>query len=346
MKDKIVNHTATTIIDYIAEITEQRDVELLKVSLLKTISELIPSSKLTLYNMIENGIKKLNLLIINESGETRLQVDESEIHPSTFHAISRCFKNKKISRFYNELEMHAIYPLFGARTIVGFLHIHCKKHKINSRIILGFLKIYRNYLSLLTEHRSDALTGLLNRKTFEEEVNKIIKYNSWVSNPLNCIENHRKAPVSDAKTWLGIFDIDHFKHINDTYGHVFGDEILIFISNIIKNTFRTADLLFRYGGEEFVAVVKCNDMADAEALFERLRSSIGSFRFPQVEKVTVSIGVVEVRNQQVATNITGHADQALYYAKQNGRDRVCMYEKLVEQGCISTEYFEGSFELF
>ena len=346
MKKMIVNHKANNIIDYIAEITEQRDVELLKISLLKTISELVPSSKFALYNMIEDSTKRLNLLMLNEAGETKLQVEESEIDPSTFQAISRCYENKKPFRFHKELEENTIFPLFGTRTIVGFVHVQCKLNKADKRFIEGFLRIYRNYLSLLMEHRSDSLTGLLNRKSFDDEVNKIIKYNSWASNPVNGLENRRKKPPSHAKTWLGIFDIDHFKRINDTYGHVFGDEILIFISNIIKSTFRPSDLLYRYGGEEFVAVVKCNNMADVESLFERLRVAIESFKFPQGEKMTMSIGVVEIRDQHVAATVTGHADQALYYAKQNGRNRVCIYEKLLEQGGISTESIEGEIELF
>src|SRR5690348_12705445 len=100
----------------------------------------------------------------------------------------------------------------------------------------------------------------------------------------------------------------------------------------MREVFRDGDSLFRYGGEEFIAILAPTPVEEAWAIFERFRQAIEVHKFPQIGKVTASIGFVRINTQIIASEVVGHADQALYFAKKNGRNQVCYYDELVEQG--------------
>lgn len=143
--------------------------------------------------------------------------------------------------------------------------------------------------------------------------------------------------------FMGEIDIDHFKSVNDRFGHLHGDEVLVILARILQSTFRKTDLIYRFGGEEFVVIVYVDDRGDAEMTFERLRRSIENHAFPRVGQVTISIGITEIRDTSIPVELLGHADQALYYAKTHGRNQVSFYEALVAsneilptQGAISS----------
>ena len=213
------------------------------------------------------------------------------------------------------------------------------------RMMLAFAQLYRNFLSIISEGERDALTGLLNRKTLETSIRRI----------LDLVAESRNAKIAPAlgnrrngsgDYWLGVIDIDHFKRINDTFGHLYGDEVLLLVSQIMQRCFRSEDLLFRYGGEEFVVVLAPTTKDQALATFERLRHSIESYAFPQVGRVTISVGVVRFDNQELASSAVGHADQALYYAKSHGRNAMFCYEDLVEAGEIARRETRNVVEMF
>jgi diguanylate cyclase (GGDEF)-like protein len=134
---------------------------------------------------------------------------------------------------------------------------------------------------------------------------------------------------------FAIMDIDHFKLVNDEYGHLYGDEVLLLFSRLMTKSFRHYDLLFRYGGEEFAVVLNHTDLETALAILERFRITIENYNFPQIGTKTISIGVTEISNQTMLSNIIDRADKALYYAKKNGRNQVRCYEKLAAGGLIS-----------
>ena len=82
--------------------------------------------------------------------------------------------------------------------------------------------------------------------------------------------------------WLGVIDVDHFKRVNDNFGHLIGDEVLLLLSRLMRTCFRFHDRLYRFGGEEFVAVIRCESEDDALQAFERLRQACEQYNFPQV----------------------------------------------------------------
>ena len=194
--------------------------------------------------------------------------------------------------------------------------------------------IYGHQIRLLDYGELDSLTRLLNRKTFEETFDRLL-------NPIDdaCLAggvgNRRSNDEAGAPAWLCVIDVDHFKRVNDSFGHLFGDEVLLRMGELMRKTFRHGDRLFRFGGEEFVVILNAVDECLAYSSFNRFRLSVEQHEFPQVGKVTCSIGFTAVTASDVPTDVVGRADEALYFAKDNGRNQVCCYERLVAQGLVS-----------
>ena len=152
----------------------------------------------------------------------------------------------------------------------------------------------------------DPLTKIFNRKKFEEECAKAIK-----------IAHKYRMPIS-----LLMIDIDHFKKVNDTYGHQAGDEVLRRVAKTIELQLREGDLLGRFGGEEFIVMLPQADKKDAMDVAQRIRTAISGFTTEGVGVVTVSIGVSNEITGDNKKSLIKRADTALYHAKANGRNLV------------------------
>ena len=163
-----------------------------------------------------------------------------------------------------------------------------------------------NNLNLINQSKLDALSGLFNKAHF-----------------IALLKNKRE-PYS-----VAMCDIDDFKEINDTYGHVSGDSAIRHVADIIKQELREGDIVARYGGDEYAAVVACS--ADtAVSIFERVRRSINNvplIRDGQEINMTISIGIYHVRDAQATEVIVNNADKALYHAKRTGKNRTVIYKK-------------------
>ncbi len=121
---------------------------------------------------------------------------------------------------------------------------------------------------------------------------------------------------------LGILDLDHFKKINDTYGHLTGDKILIRIAQVLQVNLRKSDIISRFGGEEFVVLMPNTSSARAYKVLDRLRIKIKENKELKKYSVTVSSGITQYKNNDNLTRFKHRADKALYKAKENGRNRV------------------------
>lgn len=162
---------------------------------------------------------------------------------------------------------------------------------------------------------TDQLTQLHNRLYLENSFNKEIKRSKRYNHPFSVI----------------MIDIDHFKEVNDTYGHDVGDNVLITISNILLENIRETDILGRWGGEEFLIICPHTSVSEATVLAEKLRNSIEAYRFETVEKKTCSFGisVFDLKDNDYK-EVSKRADEALYIAKNNGRNGVVAYESKSE----------------
>ncbi len=153
---------------------------------------------------------------------------------------------------------------------------------------------------------TDPLVKIPNRLKFDSVLNKTI-------------DNFNKT----GKTFsLIFFDIDHFKSINDTYGHKTGDKILVELAKLVSSFIRKSDTFARWGGEEFAIILPGADINKAYEIAQKIRESIEKHQFPFEGKVTCSFGVTEVKRGDTPNSIVARADKALYEAKERGRNRV------------------------
>ncbi len=194
--------------------------------------------------------------------------------------------------------------------VMAFEHV---SEVINMKLILDeaseSLGVLFNTLNVIKELRiestTDGLTGLLNKKALLNVMDEV----------------HRNSKQTEKAYALAIFDIDNFKKVNDTYGHLVGDEVLKSVARIIKENLQSDCFIGRYGGEEFLAVFPNADTEKVKENIEKLLEKIRTTKFPTVKKCTVSCGVAIGESKQSALETLQEADQYLYLAKKSGKDR-------------------------
>jgi diguanylate cyclase (GGDEF)-like protein/PAS domain S-box-containing protein len=175
---------------------------------------------------------------------------------------------------------------------------------------LGYLsnvteeKNYQDRLEILS--KTDQLTKVNNRLYIDEVLQK--QYYSFFRN--------------DEKCSVILIDIDFFKDVNDTYGHIVGDLFLVEFSTILKTNVRESDIVGRWGGEEFLIILPHSNMNDAKKLAEKLRNLINSFKFTKVGHKTASFGISEFHTGISSEQLLDNADKALYTSKESGRNQV------------------------
>jgi diguanylate cyclase (GGDEF)-like protein len=164
----------------------------------------------------------------------------------------------------------------------------------------------RERVQLLYRATTDSLTGVSNRSKLTDYIHaEHARFRRY------------KVPMS-----LIMFDIDHFKTINDTLGHAVGDQVLSALATVVLHSMRDTDMLGRWGGEEFMVLAPLTTLKDAREFSERLRETIAASPMPGVPQLTCSFGVAEIRNGESLDSLFNRVDAALYRAKNNGRNRV------------------------
>lgn len=338
---------APRLLDKLVSMTAIHDVELMEFSLLKTLEEFLRPQELLILKLDQNGRPSYQLRLRQEKYEILLDcisISEEimatiEIVRSTKQSFNRMLCSNLMITVWNVLQekYHEIF-------LITITNNHISKQ--DSYMIKGLLGIYRNFFAVLSDSQRDQLTGLFNRKTFDDVINKI-----YCQRPLSTenvlIERRSNNDIANSQFWIGMADLDNFKRINDTWGHLYGDEVLLLMSQLMQGHFRENDHLFRFGGEEFVIIIRTQNEEQAHSAFERFRVAMETHPFPQVGQVTVSIGVAKMCPSIFSATLLDHADKALYHAKQHGKNQVCFYENLVNNGLIDETLFtSGEIELF
>lgn len=341
----------------LGKMTSIRDTALLEQSLLKTLCPMLGVLDSSLYR-IDDLASSTRILhhhlsrVVEPDGVSRLVERTEEIFNSSSIAtdVRQLLDNVRLlskactrKREQNN-DLLIAYPLFGGREICGYF-VFSRDREVTlteDAIIKGVLEVFANYYDLLDASQRDRLTGLLNRQALENSFDRI-----WtiLSRPDEPAGGRRATGPSVGSHWIAIIDVDHFKSINDGFGHVVGDEVLLLISRVMAAELRSSDLLFRYGGEEFVALFSAGNREDATAVLERLRLAVERHTFPQVGQVTVSVGFSEADPNDLPQQVLSWADRALYQAKRVGRNRVCDYQQLVQSGEMEAPTY-GESELF
>jgi len=272
-----------------------------------------------------------------QSKEGVLLLEDKELLKNTFGTSSRpllgVYKESSCAGFFPKSERKpesvAILPLSRRDKYFGSLNLgsYTSNRFINNMatdfvehmvsVVSICLENNLNYEMMRRTSHIDTLTGVNNRRFLEQRIGEEIDRSQRNEEPLSCL----------------FLDIDHFKSINDTYGHQAGDHVLALIAGMIKKQLRSNDVLARYGGEEFVALLSTIDEEKAGDIAERIRKSIKElsvkFNDDNIES-TISIGLATYQpsnsatlsTAEIAAQLIQSSDAALYSAKQNGRDRV------------------------
>ncbi len=235
--------------------------------------------------------------------------------------------DEKVNRKIGTLSTHrATYDLKLEQTNLGSVHFY-RDRTFSSKEI----ELLENMLSALVyplhnaldyQHAMemasyDALTGVQNRRTMDITLQREVE-----------LAHRKQSPLS-----MLILDADNFKQFNDTYGHAYGDAVLKTIADTINTTIRGSDLLFRFGGEEFVVLTSQTVSNGAHLLAERIRKNIEAIRQINSIKIhtTVSLGVATLLPDETAQAFFERADSAVYAAKQAGRNTTAIAEQIPEK---------------
>lgn len=318
--------------DLFLALTEQRDQSSLNETLLATCLVLFPDHRFWLYDyrdldhttakLIHSGIANSDTAPSNEDLYKIMQVAAER---GQTHGVVGNY------HYYSYNVLHSLSGLLITdMTLVNDLQLE---------IITKLVKVYSNQRFFMFSALNDALTGLNNRQAFDQQISKLL---------LDQKNPHRRSSDQEQKNWcFALLDIDYFKQVNDDYGHLFGDEVLLIFSRLMQSTFRDGDLLFRYGGEEFAVALRDISLSSAINVLNRFREKIAVAEFPQLGQVTVSIGVTSMEDDLSLPVLIDRADQALYFAKEHGRNQVHSFEALSRSGYVSLSHtHEGDIELF
>ena len=337
--------------DHLAALTGSRDRELLDVTLVGALVDMLRPHTAMVHRIVgeapdQRWILRARLVAGAGAAESDpLSVDLDDLpRLATQPERQTCLEQQRIIATEGPAWVTR-FPMVSDSAAVGVFEIETDDplSADQMRLVVSVLRIYRNFEELLDYSERDTLTGLLNRKTFDE---------SFLRAAATATPGGATAPAEDRRAadasgpWLGVIDIDHFKRVNDEYGHLIGDEVLLLLGRLMRASFRFHDRLYRFGGEEFVVLLRCGDAHGAALAFERLRANVEKYALPRVGRVTVSVGFTAVRRGDSPSSAFERADRAVYHAKENGRNRVVHHEDLVQSGAAVDQSPSGDVELF
>ncbi|MCC2606368.1 GGDEF domain-containing protein [Planctobacterium marinum] len=340
------------ILDSVVSLTEQKDLDSVGISLLSTIAEYVYFEKACLYELERswpNPIITVLLELKVQSVEPHFvwYANQTLMQPATQLVTSIDSLKRSVTETRDGMTELWV-PVAGAGKKLA-LHLRAETITTeNKSLISAFARIYGNYLRVLVESEKDKLTGLLNRHSFERHLRQMLAKQASRQKRQHTNFPSREAHAED-KPWLVIIDIDYFKKVNDVFGHVCGDEVLLTLSQKMSGYFRSSDYVFRFGGEEFVIILEPATRSDAFKKLNDFRLEVEQDRFPLVGKITVSIGFAEASQEDYEQVLMERADKAMYYAKEHGRNAVYCYEQLVEEGELQEEVAiakESAIDLF
>ncbi len=312
------------LLDAFVKLTSRRELESLAGTFIDAIISLTGASSASVYELGgELGHLSAKVLASNNPQEpVGSHITPLESRPG----LRACIEGQHTVTLPLESGYQIIHPVLEQGSVVGLaVREHNHAYDQHSELVEALVAVYANHQSLLNHQQRDGLTGLYNRVALQNWMGKALHNEEYIERrtsdevPLGC---------------FAMFDIDFFKRINDSRGHLYGDEVLLIFADLMRESFRFNDLLFRYGGEEFAAVLSDTSLDTALTVLERFRETVARYKFAQLNQMTVTIGVTRVTPQLSPGKLIDRADKALYYGKHHGRNQVHAYEWL-DQGRIA-----------
>jgi len=286
---------------------------------------------------IESMQKRFNrrIYFVNEKGEIISSGKDGELHRTSIHqlpgiaAIAQQIINKSTtptqleytnntgtmmlsSRFIPEFQWYLVVEQTETSDVAPVRKVFMGNIVISAAVtllvlLISLYSVNRHQRRLENVAATDSLTGLLNRHAFE------LIYDQAVHEA-----KRAKTPIA-----MILLDIDNFKSINDNYGHLAGDQVILRIARMLENSLRDGDVLCRWGGEEYIILLKNTSLKPALGVAEKLRLALAAENFQLNDKhITGSFGVAEFKEGETLVHFFARADKALYQAKTAGRNRV------------------------
>ncbi len=344
------------LISHIVKLSSFRDRTEINAAMVDALAQLFHPHKLTIYRCYTSKRKTILFSCAGRGPEGRF------VHNAYLPDHRYCFpieRDPLLNRCRKEasavLDMLAdgshriVFPINRLDEPIYMLDlVLSEEFSADQRVsLMGLIEYFGNHIALLDYGEADTLTGLASRKTFDKHLFELLGKSSADDQLHRNGHTRRRGESGLSSHWLAVCDIDHFKQVNDNFGHLIGDEVLIMLAQVMRQSFRFDDQLFRFGGEEFIALLQPTDQIAALATLERFRRDVEKQIFSRVGHVSVSIGLSRLRPNDTPTDAIDRADEALYYAKEHGRNRVDCYEMLIERGQLATRDMNtGDIELF
>lgn len=356
-----------TLIEHILKLTEHRDRDLLELTLSKALIELLPIQRVVIATVLsQNGQKRwIETARLDAGGGGRvadpMRADFQTLTPyADANDRVRCLLGQEpleIAWAGEDGPRITYFPLYTDARMgsEGVLEVHSggPLDEESGEIIGYLLGVYRNMYGLLQYSDRDALTGLLNRKSLDDafynavlqELDGVLGEDSAKTALPNGLDQERRHRVPP-NYWLGTVTVDHFNVLGDKHGHLIAEEVILLVARILNNTFRTHDLIYRFGGQHFAVLFHCAEESLALGAFERFRANIEKFNFPQVGRVTASSGFTNILVDDSPSTALERCERAVEYAQKNGYNKVCSHPELVRRGLFGEKAKVGGVELF
>ena len=289
-----------------------------------TLFAIMPVAKDIIFNNIKDGVivldKSHRLIEFNRAAKNSFPLLDKSMYGMEFQSIWLRLAGERFPVELASMGLHEIQAVIGHSERIYQISASTMKHGGSSE---GLLLIFTDVTEL------KKLQQQLERQAFYDELTQVYNRRAFLR---QCEEDFSEAMENSAPFSVILMDIDHFKAINDTYGHDIGDQVLVHIAQICRNKLQEGQIFARYGGEEFVLALKGHTVEKAEQVGNELRSHLqlhplatGHGRI----SATVSMGVAQSTDGSLQ-QLLKKADIALYAAKQNGRDQVSVYTKIME----------------
>jgi diguanylate cyclase (GGDEF)-like protein len=324
--------TIQQLFSWTIQLSAQQDYQALTHSFLAILDDMPGVDHASAYEMYEHERKNIgDTTTVHELLVRRFPLDFSRNDDENYNAL--------FSKLNHTVDLHlsavdeaglytwVIFSIRGGSGPERAIRIEGEFDPNRLNILDNLRLIYRNLVILHDTKERDVLTKLPNRQSLDVRLLQVCEHYRYIDNP------------EGESSWIAILDIDHFKRVNDDFGHLYGDEVLLTFSQLMGKCFRYNDFLFRFGGEEFVVILNLASQKMAMTIFNRFREAVANYHFPTVGRITVSIGLTRINGVSMPTTQLDCADKALYYAKENGRNQVILYENMIipEQDNIANE---------
>lgn len=355
-----------TLTEHLIRLTDHHDRDLLELTLAKALIDLVPIRRVVIARVrSEDGQKRWLDVVSLDAGGGGKVVDPLRIEFDQLARLEdardrlRCIEQRQdIEVAWAGEDGPRIYylPLFNdsrSDEEPGVIEVHTAgvMPAADRETIEQLHHIYRNMYRLLAYSDRDALTGLLNRKSLDdtfysallEEMDGVVDVPDAAGTTTANRERRHRVPPN---YWVGTIVIDKFHLLSDKHGHLIMEEVTLLLARIMGSTFRTHDRLYRFGGDQFAVLFHCPEESQALAAFERMRTNVEKYNFPQVGRITVSAGFTRVLPDDSPSTALERTEQAVDFAQKNGGDKVCSHPDLVRRGLFGEVARTGSVDVF